>query len=696
MGKIGLFDKLGLIKSILGGNQQSLTQSLLKFMPMYGEPPNKSTANWIQTYNLNPRMNPVHQISSDVASTNFELYFKGNEDALENHPAIELLKNPCPDITISRHTLFYITMVYLLLPCGEAFWIKERNGAKLTTELWPLPPNWVLKTPSKAESFFWIQPMGNVNLQPVPVYPQDMIYFKKADVTNPYLRGMGRVNAIGDEVETDEYMAKFNKKYFYNNAMPNMVGMMPGADTKNIERAEESWTQKYGGYNNAHKMAWLGWDAKIQILKETTKEMDFVESRKYLRDAANQHFSIPPEIFGILENSNRSTIDAAYYLYTKNVLRKELNFIAEVITTQLLAEFDKNLYLEFDNVVPEDSEFELKKANDGLKNGTMSLDEWRVANGLDELPSGKGNIIYIPNGFTPVPLDGGTIPEEISASKPVPIMPTANQNTEEETQDTEDNMQEEEPPKKSKALSSDERVKIWDTFDKAAIKGEKEFEKAMRDFFSRQEELVLSSYEKATGGIRQKQDKYIDWEEEDRILLATMTPLWRKSFMQGYLTANNLYNFGVGENLINPRFLDWVKEFGAEQVKGINGVTKSNIQRVIDESIEAGDGIPETARRIKEVFATAKTSRARTIARTETHNSVGVGTFETYKEAGVEKKEWLATDDGRTRESHADINREVVDINGVFSNGLEFPGDPSGPPEEIINCRCTLLSVIND
>ena len=47
-------------------------------------------------------------------------------------------------------------------------------------------------------------------------------------------------------------------------------------------------------------------------------ELDFVESRKFLRDSANQHFHIPPEIMGILENSNRSTIDSAFYLLNKN------------------------------------------------------------------------------------------------------------------------------------------------------------------------------------------------------------------------------------------------------------------------------------------------------------------------------------------------------------------------------------------
>jgi uncharacterized protein with gpF-like domain len=54
-------------------------------------------------------------------------------------------------------------------------------------------------------------------------------------------------------------------------------------------------------------------------------------------------------------------------------------------------------------------------------------------------------------------------------------------------------------------------------------------------------------------------------------------------------------------------------------------------------------------------------------------------------------KVWVATADDRTRESHAELDGEEVLVDEPFSNGLMCPADPTGEPEEVYNCRCTIL-----
>lgn len=62
-------------------------------------------------------------------------------------------------------------------------------------------------------------------------------------------------------------------------------------------------------------------------------------------------------------------------------------------------------------------------------------------------------------------------------------------------------------------------------------------------------------------------------------------------------------------------------------------------------------------------------------------------------------KEWLATDDVRTREEHREADGQVRPMAAPFLVGgfpLQFPGDPTGPGHLTINCRCTTLFLDED
>jgi len=664
--KMTLSERIDSIKSAFTGlpTQSSLLNLSQSFTPIYGEPPRRSTAQWIKLYNENPRMNPVHQIASDVATSAYGLYKQGDikKQKIKNNPVEQLLKHPNSNLTMTEYALLYITQVYLLLPSGEAFWIKERNGLGKVTEIWPVPPNWVLHIPSVSVPYFSIYPQGNVQVPPIYVLPEDIVYFKKPDVSNPYLRGIGRANGIADEIETDEYMAKYAKRFFFNDAVPNMIMQMPGADETAIDRAEENWNAKFGGYNNSHRTAFVNWELKAQILKETAKDMDFIESRKYLRDVSNQHFSIPPELMGILENSNRSTIDAAYYLYTKNVLRKELKFIDDTLNLQLVPEFAKDQYLEHDNVVPEDNEFELKKASEGLKNGGILVDEWRIANGFPELPNGKGQILYTPLNMIPTSINGNgeTLPTNIPAREPPP-----------------------EPPKgiKKKDLTPEMKSQMWHVMDKAAVKSERPFINALKRYFQAQQDRINGKLLKSTKSIDD-----VDWDEEDDQFYDTLNPLWLASLTEGFTTVNATFSFGLTEDFMQPLFLKWIRTNGLDRVKDINNTTKDKLRSALSEGIASGESIVKLRDRIASIYSDAKGYRSTLIARTETITTVNYGSLDTYKSANIQQKEWLSEIDNRTREAHVEMNGEVVGIDETFSNGEDVPDEP--------NCRCTILPII--
>jgi len=180
-----------------------------------------------------------------------------------------------------------------------------------------------------------------------------------------------------DEYESDELAAKYQKNYFYNDATPPIAIHAPGATKDEVDQLKQSWFERVGSFLRARAPAFLTWEgAKIERLSDSAREMDFVESRKFIRDMANQHEQLPPEIAGILENSNRSTIDAAFYLLTKNVLAPELAALDATITRQLIAsDYDDRLIYRHKNITPEDEAFKLQKVNEGASRGMLTRAE---------------------------------------------------------------------------------------------------------------------------------------------------------------------------------------------------------------------------------------------------------------------------------------------------------------------------------
>lgn len=126
------------------------------------------------------------------------------------------------------------------------------------------------------------------------------------------------------------------------------------------------------------------------------------------------------------------------------------------------------------------------------------------------------------------------------------------------------------------------------------------------------------------------------------------------------------------------------------------GVDVAKLKKTITQEISRGiaSSLPyrEIARNIGNVSG-APLSRAKTIARTEGHRIQQMSTVDAQQAAKAKGadvlKQWDATLDGRTRESHRRVDGEIRELDAKFSNGLMFPGDPNGSAAEVVNCRCT-------
>lgn len=147
-------------------------------------------------------------------------------------------------------------------------------------------------------------------------------------------------------------------------------------------------------------------------------------------------------------------------------------------------------------------------------------------------------------------------------------------------------------------------------------------------------------------------------------------------------------------NFPTPKYLDVTKDV-LWNVKNINSQ--------VAQGIVQGESIPKIAARIQNVTGVNTASAVRT-ARTMATNCQNAGrvkNMKTAEEWGVHtRKQWLSQHDRRTRHTHDNpppngVSGETVANDAFFSNGCRWPGDPIGPPAEVWNCRCTLVTVVD-
>lgn len=126
------------------------------------------------------------------------------------------------------------------------------------------------------------------------------------------------------------------------------------------------------------------------------------------------------------------------------------------------------------------------------------------------------------------------------------------------------------------------------------------------------------------------------------------------------------------------------------------------IIRELGQAVATGEGVQGQAARVRRVLDITGTenwpARAKTVAVTEVHRAYNFG----YLAAGLRTqtglmdrltKRWDSKDDSAVRPAHSRADGQRRFVGQPFIVGgeaLMAPGDPSGSPWNVINCRCKL------
>lgn len=687
--------------------------------------------------------------STDVSQIQLKLYKVVNRKTgevaeVEEHDVLSLLRSVNPFLTFKQ--LIEYTQAYLDLT-GEAFWWLNRagtNGKGLITQIWLLRPDYVTIRTSK-DGFISSYEYQVPGQQPIVFRLDEIVHHKEFNPANPY-RGKGVVMAAAVTIDTENYAEEYNKSFFRNSAVPEVVLATEQKLTDaQVKRMHAEWQAKYGGTNNAHKTAILEGGLDIKSFSIKHSEMQFLEGLGFSRDKILAMFQVPKSRLGMTEGVTVSNAEATINIYLKYCVKPLMESRADALTEFLLPQYKgtEEMFFDIEDPVPEDVKAKVERQKAEFSMGAITPNEIREENGRDEVVGLDS--FYLPVSQIPVAGEGDARPAEptpvtdekgnrvTAKAKPrkkrVFIPPQrlrdrvavriAAETMKEVRKTFEESMRQTQPTfvKTAKDLPqnnwpAETKQAFWKQLVGKAENFEKQYEQKLVELFDSQEKKVLDQLAAAEGekammkfSQGQIESILISVAAENKIAADLLLPLVKEMLEE---TGNDTMEFVGAEQPFDAQ-TEAVKQFlRVDALKGIrvmNKTTKSKLRKALALSLQEGLGPVDTARKIRDVFDEAKNVRAIRVARTETLKAANRGALEAYKQSKVVAgKQWLTAGDEMTCQWCGPLNEKVYGIEQpFFHEGESYVGNKGGvmtlsledvpAPPLHPNCRCTIVPI---
>jgi len=555
----------------------------------------------------------------------------GQLEQLDVHPLLDLFDRGSP--LLDGFSTFQVLQSQLDL-VGDAFLLKGCDTAGRVVSLWPIPATWITTMPSVGDPYWRI----NMNGSQMEIPEGLVVWIKDPNPYTPYGRGSSSAAALADELDSDEYAAQFVRAFFENHGVPSTIIGFEGASADSVQAVAQKWNNEHRGPRKSHGVKFV--DGKPWVAKVSAEftDREVTELRRFFRDEVNQQFGIPPEILGILESSNKATIDAAENIFARWVLVPRAERVRIALQRQLIDPVDPNLILGYVSPVPDDREHRLATMTESPHNFTR--DQWQETAGYEVEPDTPGgDVLLIPNKLVPVhAAELGDAADSTEEVWPAPVV---------------------EPPPAKALLPG---AASW------------------RRHATRAPDLF--DVEQAIAALTP-----VPLVEATDHLMADELKTWGT---QALADLGSELSF----SMVNPAVVAHLAEYN-EHLAISNATTERQLRAALTESVQIGEGMIEASKRVAKVFDEARSNRSDLIAWTETNRSSNFGNYHAMQVSGlVDQKQWLNAGDHRVRSTHRTDQVVAIGANFTLSNNASglYPGDMDAY-EENLRCRCSTVPV---
>lgn len=608
---------------------------------------------------------------------------------------------------------------------------KQRRRAgetpPLPEALWNLRPDRVFIVPGdNGIKGFMYKPEGKSLREAMPILPEDMMHVKLPNPGDPY-EGMGYglspFSSFARDGDTDNSVTDFLKLLFDNKTMlGGVLKFNVPMDDIQVADARRRWQEIYGGVENWGDVAILDNAGDFTPFSPDFQKLDFrnLDSRSEKRVLGP--LGVPGMLIGMaMENSTFSNFEQADLVFWQNTFIPELTLFEVEYQHYLTLDGAYPLYDK--SAVPALKKYILAQVDAAHKMWTMGTprDDAYATVGLSVPESTGGNVSYVPTsvieaGKTPSPAKDNPLPRPLPATQgggkqhpritvEVPTL----------------------PPGKKTAWSTEEKAVIWKAVDDLAVSWEDDYRDGAAAQFEADKRAILA----LVGDMKAKalqRKATINWTEMLDDVKAYLDGKgadgWRTTFvplLEGLVEDSGDYwaaQTGLAFNVRNLLGEAWFADYTLKFAQPINQTTSDTIQTVLAQGQAEGWSTQTMQKNLETLFRQYMDGdlsaedfkwfsdrmpphRAELIARTETTRIQNTGSFNLFKSWDVKKKEWLATGDERTRDSHKGASGQVKPIDEPFDVGdskMMHPGDMSlgAPVSEIADCRCSTLPVMDE
>jgi HK97 family phage portal protein len=609
-------------------------------------------------------------------------------DPIKSHKIYDIWRNPNPGLRQTRIQLFLKTWIHLELT-GNAYWFAPGVVAGRPNMIFILRPDKVKILTEGAGDLLRIigYKYGDMD---TPFSPEDIVHFKYPDPNNP-VYGLSRLSSQAYPYDTDHALGIHELSFFKNRGVVDLIFAVKGMTQPQAEEYKRQWVIDHQGPQNAFKPSFIpAEDVKMEKVSQTSKDAEVGATANRVRDKILSAYDMPAAKVGIVKDVNRANGDYIDTIFARESLQSRADLFTETLSTQFTPRFDPRIVAKQKIPVPRDREFEQKTDTENVKNGLETINEIAEKRGYSK--KDWGDQWWAP--FNYVPIGEGIQTDQNGKSR------------------------------KHFYVNKDSVREIrWKRFVALTDPVERAMAREIKKFFDRQKEEILERVSEFgptientfEGWSKAKVKDYLTKQSDliDQImgdssgyvdeLAELMKPYEYASYTEhGEAALEELGALEIDFALSEVQGLEWVDWKVAQSAQKVNDATFLLLGDTLQEGMIAGEDIRELQGRVSYVFeGSPRASRASSerIARTEIIGVSNKGAEDGYHAGGVGKKEWIAAIDERTREEHIEADGQIVGIKQSFTvmgENLQFPGDPSGSPENIINCRCTIGPVISD